>query len=272
MLFDRFRLDEKVALITGAGRGIGRAIAEAYAEAGAETVLVARTERQVHEAAAAAGRFGRRAMPLVADITQPDERDAVVQTVLDRFNQIDILVNAAAVGWPGQDAHDAPAGRQFLDTDAADWAAVTTLNLDATAALIQQVARQMIHLGGGKILNITSAGGHHATDGFSAYGASKAALEQLTQTLAHELGPRGIHVNAIALGRIVTREQARGAFWTAERRVAVGKQIAIGRVGEEDDVAPLALYLASDASDFCNGVTIPLDGGGYLHTPLETAP
>ena len=272
MLLDRFRLDSKVALITGAGRGVGRAIAEGLAEVGAETVLVARTEREVKGAAEAAGRFGRRALPLVADISNGTDRAQLVQTVLDRFNQIDILVNAAAVGWPGEDRGQAPTGQEFLRTPMEEWAEVTTLNLDATAALTQLVAQQMIHLGGGKIINLTSAGGHHATEGFSAYGASRAAMEQLTQTLAHELGHHGIHINCIALGRIVTEPDAEGDFWSAERRVAVGQQIAIGRVGDEFDVAPLAVYLASDASDYVTGETIALDGGGYVHSPLESAP
>ena len=97
-------------------------------------------------------------------------------------------------------------------------------------------------------------------------------MEQLTQTLAHELGHHGIHINCIALGRIVTEPDSEGGFWSAERRVAVGQQIAIGRVGDEFDVAPLAVYLASDASDYVTGETIALDGGGYVHSPLESAP
>ena len=272
MLLDRFRLDEKVALITGAGRGVGRAIAEGLAEVGAETILVARTEAEVQATAKAAGRFGRRSMPVAADIADADARATVVEMALDRFNQIDILVNAAAVGWPGENPREGPAGKDFLQTSGEEWSEVTATNLDAAAALIQLVSQQMIHLGGGKILNITSAPGHHATEGFSAYGASKAALEQLTQTLAHELGPHGIQINCIALGRIVTETLASGEFWTAERRVSVGKQIAIGRVGDEDDVAPLAVFLASGASDYVSGATIALDGGGYVHSPLEAAP
>ena len=272
MLLDRFRLDEKVALISGAGRGIGRAIAEGFAETGAETILVARTQSEVQAAAKAAGRFGRRAIPVAADMADPAARDRVVEMAIDRFNKIDILVNAAAVGWPGENPREAPGGKKFLSTTPEEWSEVTTTNLDAAAGLMHVVSQQMIHLGGGKIINITSAPGHHSTEGFSAYGASKAALEQLTQTLAHELGPHGIHVNCIAMGRIVTETLAAGEFWTAERRVAVGRQIAIGRVGDEDDVAPLAVFLASDASDYINGATIALDGGGYVHSPLEAAP
>ncbi len=277
MLLDRFRLDEKVALVTGAGRGVGRAIAEGLAEVGAETILVSRTEDELEVTAKAAGRFGRRAMPIVADITEPDERVALVRSALDRFNQIDILVNAAALGWPGDrtsanTGDPATAARDFLETPPEEWSQITSLNLDATAALIQLVAAQMIHLGGGKIINLTTAGGHHATDGFSAYGASKAAIEQLTQTLAHELGHHGVHINCIALGRVVTQADDAGGFWTPERRVEVGKQVAIGRIGDEFDVAPLAVYLASDASDYVTGTTIALDGGGYLHSTMENAP
>ncbi len=272
MLLDRFRLDGKVALITGGGRGLGRAIAEAFAEVGAETVIVGRTESQLRNTAKQMERFGHRSIPIVCDITVPEQRQEMFEAALDRCQQLDILVNAAAVGWPGDDGPAELRGQEFLAVSPDDWAGVTTLNLDATAAMIHLVAGQMIHLGGGKIINITSAAGHHARDGFSAYGASKAALEQLTQTLAHELGSHGIHINCIAPGRIVTREQEHDAYWTAERRAAVGASLAIGRVGEDEDIGPLAVYLAAEASDFVTGATVTLDGGGYLPHTREAAP
>ena len=271
-LLDHFRLEGKVALVTGGGRGLGRAIAEAFAEVGAETLIVGRTESELRATAHHVERFGRRCIPITADITQPEDRDEILRCALDRCNQVDILVNAAAVGWPGEDRTEAPAGRDFLSLPHADWSRVTSVNLDAAAAMIRLVGDQMVPLSGGKIINITSAAGHHATDGFSAYGASKAAIEQLTQTLAHELGHHGIRVNCIAPGRIVTREQAHGGYWTAERRAAVGASIAIGRVGEEDDVGPLAVFLASSASNFVTGATFTLDGGGYLPHSLEASP
>jgi NAD(P)-dependent dehydrogenase (short-subunit alcohol dehydrogenase family) len=217
-------------------------------------------------------RFGHRCLPIVADVTSAEAREEMLQTAIDQFQQIDILVNAAAVGWPGEDPAQAPQGRSFLASSPTDWADVTTVNLDTTAAMIHLVGDQMIHLGGGKIINITPAAGHHASDGYSAYGASKAAIEQLTRTLAHELGPHGIHINCIAPGRIVTMEQEQGAYWTAGRRAAVGESIAIGRVGEDQDIGPLAIYLASEASDFVTGATFTLDGGGYVLAPAETAP
>ena len=271
-VLDQLRLDGQVALITGGGRGLGRAIADAYAEVGAETVIVGRTESQLRSTARQIERHGHRCIPIVADITRPEERAQVVQTALDRCNQVDILVNAAGVGWPGEDPTAGPAGREFLSLEPEAWSQVTAVNLDAAVAMIGLVAHQQIPLSGGKILNVTSAAGHHATDGFSAYGASKSALEQLTQTLAHELGHHGINVNCIAPGRIVTHEQEAGAYWTAERRAAVGDAIAIGRVGEEADIAPLAVYLASRASDYVTGATFTLDGGGYLPRALEAAP
>ncbi len=272
MLLDRFRLDGKVALITGGGRGLGLAIAEAFAEVGAETALVGRTEAELKSAARSLERWGHRSVPIAADITSAEQRAEMFRSALDHCQQIDILVNAAAVGWPGEDESGASAGKDFLAITPEDWAAVTTVNLDAAAAMIHMVADQMIHLGGGKIINITSAAGHQASDGYSAYGASKAAIEQLTQTLAHELGHYGIHINCIAPGRIVTGEQERGGYWTAERRAHVGDSLAIGRVGEPEDIGALAVYLASEASDFVTGATLTLDGGGYLPSEQESTP
>ena len=263
MLLDGFRLDERVGLILGGGRGLGRAIAEAYAEVGAELVIAGRTESELHQTAAAIEHlYGHRCMPVVADITNPEHQTRIIQTLLDRFNRVDILVNAAGVGHPGQDPLRPPPGREFIHTQPDDWSAVTARILDDAASMMRLAAQQMIHLGGGIIISVTSAAGAQATDGFSAYGAANVALEHLTRTLAHELGPHGIRVNCIAPGRIVTREQANGPYWTAERRAHVGEAIALGRVGEEDDVAPLAVFLASDASDFITGVTIAVDGGG----------
>jgi 7-alpha-hydroxysteroid dehydrogenase len=272
MLLDRFRLDGKVALIVGGGRGIGRAVAEAFGEVGAETIVVGRTASHLQATVGRVERFGHRCLPIVADVTSAEARAEMFQAAIDHFQRIDILVNAAAVGWPGEDTAHAPEGRSFLTSSPADWADVTTINLDTTAAMIHLVADQMIHLGGGKIVNVTSAAGHHASDGFSAYGASKAAIEQLTRTLAHELGPHGIHINCIAPGRVVTMEQEQGDYWTASRRATVGESIAIGRVGEEEDIGPLAIYLASEASDFVTGTTITVDGGGYVLPSTETGP
>ncbi len=271
-LLDRFRLSGKVALITGGGRGLGRAITDALAEVGAETVIVGRTESQLRATARHVERHGHRCIPVPADITRAADREEVLRTALDRCNQVDILVNAAGVGWPGEDPAAAPSGRDFLSLSPDEWSQVTAVNLDAAAAMIGLVAHQMIALSGGKIINVTGAAGRHATDGFSAYGASNSALEQLTRTLAHELGHHGICVNCIAPGRIVTREQAHGSYWTAARRASVGDSIAIGRVGEEEDVAPLAVFLASEASDYVTGASFTLDGGGYLPRPREAAP
>ena len=270
-LLDLFRLDGKVALITGGGGGLDWAVAEAYAKVGAETIIVGRTERQLRRTAKQVERFGHRCLPIAADITDAAAREEILRTAIDRCNQVDILVNATAVGWPGEGPTGAPSGREFLSLRAEEWRQVTAVNLDATAAMIALVGDQMVPLSGGKIINVISVAGYHATDGFSAYRASKAAMEQLTQTLAHEFGHHGINVNCIAPGRIVTREQERGGYWTAALRTAVGDSIAIGKVGEEEDLRTLAVYLASEASDFVTGATFTLDGGGYLPSGLEAA-
>ena len=273
VLLDRFRLDDKVALITGGGRGLGRAIALALGEAGAETVIIGRTASDLHTTAQRVQRFGRRCHAIEADIAQSEELETLFENVLDEFGRVDILVNAAAIGRPAGGHTALPDRRAFLDTSPDEWKRVLEVNLHATISLCQLVAPQMIQLGGGKVINVASANAlHRATDFEFAFGAAQAAVQQLTRTLAQELGPHGIHVNCIAPGDILTEEQAAGPHWTPARQAAAGKRIAVGRLGEEEDVGPLAVYLARPASDFVTGATFAIDGGGMVLPPISGEP
>lgn len=272
MLLDRFRLDDKVALITGGGRGLGRAVALAFGEAGAETVIIGRTASDLHTTAQRVQRFGRRCHAIEADVARPEDLETLFESVLDEFGRVDILVNAAVIGWPAGARAALPDRRAFLDTAPGEWKRVLEVNLHATISLCQLVAPQMIRLGGGKVINVAFGAAHTASDGYFAFGASEAAVQQLTRTLAHELGPHGIHVNCIAPGAILTEEQAAGPHWTPARRAAAGKRIAVGRLGEEEDVGPLAVYLASPASDFVTGATFAIDGGGVVLPPFSGDP
>lgn len=247
--FDKnFSLEGKVAMVTGAAQGIGQAIAVLYAEKGADLVLVdlqdttSGTARTVTET-------GRKAVPIVADLTKKSEVDAAVKKAIDVFGRIDILVNSAGV--------------VFLD-DAEklaeeDWDKTMAVNLKAPFILSQAVGRIMINAGHGNIVNLASQAGIVALDNHIAYCASKAGIISLTKNLAMEWGQFDINVNAISPTVILT-ELGKKA-WAGEVGEAMKKLIPAGRFGYPEEVAAVALFLASDAAALITGENIVIDGG-----------
>ena len=250
MILDRFRLDDRVAVVTGAGRGLGAAIALAFAEAGADVVIAARTRSQLEKVAEQIGGTGQRAHIVVADLARPDDTAQLAAQAVEAFGRLDIVVNNVGGTMP------AP----LLNTSAKDLRDAFTFNV-ATAHALTTAAAPLIleHAGGGSIINITSTMGRLAGRGFAAYGTAKAALAHYTRLSALDLAPR-IRVNAIAPGSILTSALDIVASNDA-LRIPMEQATPLRRLGDPLDIAAAAVYLASPAGAFLTGKTLEVDGG-----------
>ncbi len=247
-LIDRFRLDGKVALVTGAGRGIGQAIALAFAEQGADVVVSARTEAEIEATAAAARRTGRRAIAVPCDVNDATQLDALVARTLGELGRIDLLVNNAG-GFPPM---------AFLDTDLPSWEWCFKFNLTSAFALTRACLPHMLERDGGVVLNISSAAGRIVQKGFVAYGTAKAALSFMTRQVAAEFAPR-VRLNALAVGAVET--SALGPFLTDELRATMEGMTPMRRIGTVEDVASAALWLCAPAGAWVTGKVVEVDGG-----------
>jgi NAD(P)-dependent dehydrogenase (short-subunit alcohol dehydrogenase family) len=255
-LEELFGLSDKVALVTGGGRGIGKTIAEAYLEAGAKVVITGRRAEYLDGAVAEFAARGYDCVAEVADVSTTEGVQSSLAAALKHFGRVDILVNNAGQTW-GQPTEDLP-----LDK----WQKVIDINLTGLFQMSQHVGRHMLDTGhGGRIINIASVAGLTAGDPditkTIAYNTSKAGVIAFTRTLAMEWGTRGILVNAIAPGWFPTRMAAATIEANRERFV---KAAALGRIGELNELKGVAIFLASPASSYITGQTIVVDGGTVL--------
>jgi NAD(P)-dependent dehydrogenase (short-subunit alcohol dehydrogenase family) len=247
---DRFSLAGRVALVTGASRGIGRAIAVALAAAGAAVACAARSREQVESAAAEIIAAGGRARALRLDVTRPAEIVASVEEAAAALGPIDVLVNNAGV----------TSEKKTTEVTDEEWNTVLTTNLTSMFRCARAVAPGMIRLERGKIINIGSMYGIIGVPRYAAYCASKAAVDGLTRSLAAEWARYGIQVNCLAPGYVNT-DIPREAMADEKRRALMLSKVPARRLGEPEEVGALAVYLASPASDFMTGQTVYLDGG-----------
>ncbi len=257
MFENLFSLKGKVALITGGSRGIGENIAIAFAEAGADVVVSSRNRKppELEKVAERIQAMGRRSLAVPANVGKKEDVQKLVQKTLQEFGRIDILVNNAGGN---------PAIRPFVDLEDEAFDKVMEINLKGAFMLSKAVAKQMIKQGGGRIINVTSIGGMRpAADGLGAYCTAKAALNMMTQVMARELAKHNILVNAIAPGSIKT-EMSRANWSDPERAKRRVEDIELKRFGEPEEVAGIALYLASQAGSFTTGQIICVDGGQTL--------
>jgi NAD(P)-dependent dehydrogenase (short-subunit alcohol dehydrogenase family) len=255
-LKNMFDLSGKVAIVTGGGRGIGRFIATGLAEAGANLMLASRKVETCQKVATDLSAHGIKALALKCDMGKVDDISNLVAATMDAFGRVDILVNNAGVTW----------GAPTLEFPLDKWEKIFDVNVKGVWVLIQKAAVIMKKQGGGKIINISSIFGSRGSDEklhpAVAYNSSKAAIEVLTKNLALKLAPYHISVNAIAPGFFKT--DMMGYVFKPEMKETLDTlltHIPLGRVGEEDDVKALAVFLASQASDYLTGAIIPLDGG-----------
>jgi 7-alpha-hydroxysteroid dehydrogenase len=258
MILDRFRVDGRVAVVTGAGKGIGAGCSVGLAEAGADVVVAARTATDLEATATRVRELGRRALVVTTDVTEADQLANLVDATMTEFGRIDILVNNAG-GWMP---------RPFLATSERNFEAALRFNVTSAFLLSRLVVPHMVDGGGGAIVNISSRSASMVQPAFTAYAAAKAALSMMTRAMAPELAPK-VRVNCIEVGGVETAA-LESVLTDAAVREQLEANTPMHRVGQPEDIAAAVLYLVSDASSWVTGKIFEIDGG--VESPAFTIP
>ncbi|MEU9365096.1 SDR family oxidoreductase [Streptomyces avermitilis] len=243
-----YGLEGRVAVVTGASRGIGRAVAEAFAAAGAQVCVTARDADGVRRAAEELGGVG-----LAGSVADPAHLREVTELALAAFGRLDVVVNNAATNEPYG---------PLLDADPDRWREAFTINVEAPLRLVQCAWRAWMGEHGGAVVNICTEGAAHVGPNVGAYGTTKAALLHLTRQLAGELAPK-VRVNSVSPG-LVRTELARFVWEHGEDELAAG--LPLGRIGQPADIARAVVWLASDAAEWITGADLLVDGGTRVRT------
>jgi len=249
MVLERFLLTDRVAVVTGAGRGIGAASAVALAEAGADVLISARTESQLEEVAARVEAAGRRALAVPADLSDLGKVAGLASAAHDAFGRLDIVVNNVGGTIPNA----------FLDTTPEYLEDAFHFNVSTAHALCRAAVPLMLASGGGAVVNISSVLGRVSGRGYLAYGTAKGALAHYTRLAASDLAPR-IRVNAIAVGSVAT-SALDYVVKNEAVRTAMEDATPLHCIGEAEDIAAAVIYLASPASAYVTGKVLEVDGG-----------
>ncbi len=249
MILDRFQMHDKVAVVTGAGRGIGAATAIGLAQAGADVLISARTTDQLDEVAAAIEGAGRRAAVVPADLSDLEAVAGLVDHAREAFGRLDLVVNNVGGAMP----------RPFMDTTPGRLEQAFHFNVSTAHALLRPAVPLMLEGGGGSVVNISSAMGRLAGRGYLAYGTAKGALAHYTRLAAADLAPR-IRVNAIAVGSVAT-SALDIVMQSDELRDALEAGTPLRRIGRPEEIAAAVVYLASEAGAYVTGKILEVDGG-----------
>lgn len=248
---DDFGLHGRVALVTGAARGLGFGIARKLAERGAEVVLNDLEEDSLEQASQALGPLARRCRLVAADISRVDEVQRLVSEAQADRGHLDILVNNAGV----------QVVKPLVEHTVEEWDWVLSINLRGTFLCMHTALPAMIAAGRGSIVNMSSIAAFHTTTPHVSYAAAKAAIHALTRDAAYEVAPHGVRVNAIAPGPTVTEMTDQ---LPVDVKEAIARSVPLGRWGDPSDIASAVAYLVSDEASFITGITLPVAGGSDL--------
>jgi gluconate 5-dehydrogenase len=248
--FPSFSLQDKVSLVTGGSRGIGFGMAVGLVKAGSDLVIVSRNRQELEQAAHELSEYGTRVIPIPCDVSVSEEVQAMVERAVTELGRIDVLVNNAGMN----------IRKPLAEYEEADWDRVLSVNLKGVFLVGREVAKTMIRMGSGSIINISSIFGSVGMPMQTAYAASKGGINQLTRVWANELAPYNIRVNAIAPAYIETPMTA-GWLQDPDRLQQIVGSTPAGRLGKLKDLIGPVIFLASDASEYVTGHILHVDGG-----------
>lgn len=254
MIREKFELDGKIAVVTGASRGIGEAIAKGLSEFGAKVVLASRKQEALDEVKKEIEDTGGEALAIATHMGDLEAIDNLIAETMEAYGRIDILVNNAVTN---------PYFGPTAETDMGVWDKIFEVNVRGLFYITQQVGKGMVERGSGTIINISSEAAQKPTPFLGAYSVSKAAVDMITKVFANEWGGTGVRVNGLAPGLVKTHFSQ--ALWSNEAilQTAVAN-IPMHRIAEPDEMVGIIVYLASDASSFVTGQTFLVDGGHIL--------
>ena len=242
---------KQVAIVTGGGSGIGYAIAEKFVSNGIQTIIVGRDENKLK---VAKSKLGNLCTPMPCDLSRLEKIPALVESILKEFGRIDILVNNAGINMK----------KNFTEVNDEDFQRVILTNLVSVFALSREVVKHMIENRSGNIINISSMASQYGLPKVIAYTASKSAIEGMTRAMATELSPKGIRINCIAPGFIVTDMTGKAFDEDPERKNRAISRTPLGEMGKPEDVAETAYFLVSPGSKYITGTILPVDGGNSI--------